>query len=213
MEYGGYGQPWGSYGRAYGETGFRGGERLARPGGVDYARPESTWSSEREHGWQRIEARPQRRWRRTQMRVRDVMTRNPRTARPTDTLQQVAQIMVDEDTSIVPITEEGGRLLGVVTERDIVRQLVARGIDLKNVKAQDVMTDDIECVTEHDTLRDALNVMSEHQIYRVPVVARGDRLIGIISMADIAREADLDEDLQDAFEEIASERSFWMGLR
>ena len=75
------------------------------------------------------------------------------------------------------------------------------------------MTDDVECVTEQDSLHDVLRLMAEHQVRRVPVVARGDRLIGIVSMADIAREADVDEELQDTFEEISSERSFWSRLR
>jgi CBS domain-containing protein len=75
------------------------------------------------------------------------------------------------------------------------------------------MTDDVECVTEQDTLPDVLRLMSEHQIRRIPVVARGDRLVGIISMADIAREADVDEELQATFEDISSDRSFWSRLR
>jgi CBS domain-containing protein len=76
-----------------------------------------------------------------------------------------------------------------------------------------VMTDDLECVTERDPLSQVLRLMSEHQVRRVPVVARGDKLVGIIAMADIAREADYDEELQDTFEDISSEGSFWTRLR
>lgn len=154
-----------------------------------------------------------RRWRGGGMTARDVMTRNPRTARPNDMVHQIAQMMVDEDVGIVPITEGDGRLLGVVTDRDIVCRLVARGIDMKEARARDVMTDDLECVTEDEELHSVLRLMNEHQVRRIPVVARGDRLVGIIAIADIAREADVDEELQDTFEEISSERRFWSRMR
>jgi CBS domain-containing protein len=153
-----------------------------------------------------------RRWRPGNICVRDVMTSNPKSVRQADTVQRIAELMVQEDCGIVPVVEDD-RLMGVVTDRDIVCRLVARGLDMKAATARDVMTDDVECVTERDTLRDVLRLMSEHQVRRVPVVARGDRLVGIVSMADIAREADVDEDLQDTFEEISSERSFWSRLR
>jgi CBS domain-containing protein len=154
-----------------------------------------------------------RRWRKGGQIARDVMTRNPKTARPNDSLQQVAQLMIDEDTGIVPVVEEDNRLIGVITDRDIVCRLVARNIDLRSAKAADAMTDDVECVTEQHSLHDVLDLMSDHQVRRVPVVARGDRLVGIISMADIAREADVDEELQETFDDISSRRGFWARLR
>jgi len=154
-----------------------------------------------------------RRWRGGGMTARDVMTRSPRTARPSDSVQQISQIMIDEDCGIVPITDQDGRLLGVVTDRDIVCRLVARGIDMKEARARDVMTDEVECVTEHEDLHSVLRLMSEHQVRRIPVVARGDRLMGIISMADLAREADVDADLQETFDEISSARRFWSRMR
>jgi CBS domain-containing protein len=154
-----------------------------------------------------------RRWRRGRQTAADIMTKSPRTARPNDMVQQVAEIMVAEDCGIVPICEQNGRLVGVVTDRDIVCRLVAHGIDMRSAKVSDVMTDDVECVTEDEPLDAVLRLMAQHQVRRIPVVARGDRLVGIIAMADIAREADADDELQDAFEEISSERSFWSRLR
>ena len=71
------------------------------------------------------------------------------------------------------------------------------------------MTDDVSAVTEDEPLTSVLDLMGRKQIRRVPVVDRNDRLLGIISMADIAHRADYDEDLQDAFERISSRRSFW----
>lgn len=153
-----------------------------------------------------------RRWRQSPQTARDVMTRSPKTVRPGDPVTQIAQLMVDEDAGIIPVVE-GGKLLGVVTDRDIVCRMVVAGTDPKTAKASDVMSVDVECVTERDSLYDVLQIMGEHQVRRVPVVAKGDRLVGIISMADLAREADVDEQLQNTFEEISSERSFWSQLR
>lgn len=75
------------------------------------------------------------------------------------------------------------------------------------------MSREVECVTEDDSLQEALALMGERQIRRVAVVARDDRLVGIISLADLAREADVDERLQEAFEEISAQRSFWSRFR
>lgn len=204
------------------------GELSMREGPFGRARDREQWESrgERGGGWERAgydrgygetprggTMRTRRRWRGGGMRAGDVMTRNPKTARPNDTVQQIAQIMIDEDCGIVPVTEQDGRLLGVVTDRDIVCRLVARGIDMKEARARDVMTDDVECVTENEDLHSVLRLMSEHQVRRIPVVARGDRLMGIIAMADLAREADVDEELQDTFDDISSERRFWSRMR
>jgi CBS domain-containing protein len=154
-----------------------------------------------------------RRWKRGTSRARDIMTKNPKSVRPTDTVQQAAQIMVDEDCGIVPVCEDNGRLLGVITDRDIVCRLIARGAEMREARARDIMTDEVECITEDETLTSVLRLMSEHQVRRIPVVARGDRLVGIIAMADLAREADVDDELQDTFEDISSERTFWSRLR
>jgi CBS domain-containing protein len=189
--------------QAYGDYGHPGGDRSAY-GDMGIA--------ERRGGGGGLGER-MRRWRRGAQCARDVMTRNPKAVRPSDSLQQVAQVMIDEDTGIVPVIEEDNRLVGVITDRDIVCRLVARGVDLRTAKAADAMTDDVECVTEQHSLHDVLDIMSEHQVRRVPVVARGDRLVGIISMSDLAREADVDEDLQDTFEDISSRRGFWARLR
>ena len=163
-------------------------------------------------GDDRLAGAGRRRWRRSPQCARDVMTRSPKSVRPTDSIQQIAQLMVDEDTGIIPVVENG-RLMGVVTDRDIVCRLVASGTDLKTAKASEVMTSEVECVTEGDSLQEVLQLMGQHQIRRVAVVAKDDRLVGIISMADLAREADVDESLQDAFEEISAERSFWTRMR
>ena len=140
------------------------------------------------------------------------MTSNPASVRPESSLQDVAKIMRDENTGIVPVCGDNGTLLGVVTDRDIVMRTLASDESPTNAVARDVMTDDVEAVTPDEELHDVVRLMGDRQVRRVPVVERGDRLVGIISMADVATRADYDEDLQDALEEISARRSFWSRL-
>lgn len=152
------------------------------------------------------------RWKREPVLARDIMTSNPASVRPESSLRDVAKIMRDENTGIVPVCEDNGTLLGVVTDRDIVMRTLASDESPTNAVARDVMTDDVEAVTPDEELHDVVRLMGDRQVRRVPVVERGDRLVGIISMADVATRADYDEDLQDALEEISARRSFWSRL-
>jgi CBS domain-containing protein len=154
-----------------------------------------------------LEAADRRTWQREPLVARDVMTRNPRAVPRGGTLRDAAVIMREENCGVVPVLDLAGRLQGILTDRDIV----VRGItdDLRSSKVEDVMTDEVSAVTEDEPLTSVLELMGRRQIRRVPVVDRNDRLLGIISMADIATRADYDEDLQDAFLRISSRRSFW----
>lgn len=148
-----------------------------------------------------------RSWQREPLAARDVMTRNPRSVARGGTLRDAAAVMREENCGVVPIVDAAGRLQGILTDRDIV----IRGVtdDLRTSKVEDVMTDEVSAVTEDEPLTSVLDLMGRRQIRRVPVVDRSDRLLGIISMADIATRADYDEDLQDAFLRISARRSFW----
>lgn len=152
------------------------------------------------------------RWQREPLRAGEIMTRNPKPASRDTTIRDVAQIMKDENTGIVPVVDAQGRLQGVVTDRDIVMRSIPEGKDPAVLRAGDLMTDDVEAVTPDDSVRDVVRTMGDKQIRRVPVVDQEDHLVGIISMADVATRADFDMDLQDALEEISSKRSFWSKL-
>ncbi|MGZ6059788.1 MAG: CBS domain-containing protein [Myxococcaceae bacterium] len=146
-------------------------------------------------------------WQREPLSARDVMTRKPKTVTRQTSIREAALVMRDENCGVVPVVDGAGRLEGILTDRDIVvRGLIDEGT-LRRI--EDVMTDDVSAVTEDEPLTSVLDLMGRKQIRRVPVVDRDDRLLGIISMADIANRADYDEDLQDAFERISSRRSFW----
>ena len=117
------------------------------------------------------------------MKIRDVMTPNPRTVSPNDTIQAAAQIMQAEDTGAVPVVNDG-RVLAVVTDRDIVVRVVAEGGSFSS-PVGNIASKSVVCVDPEMSTREAGELMSEHQIRRLPVV-ENDRLIGIVSIGDLA---------------------------
>ncbi|WP_199747200.1 CBS domain-containing protein [Corallococcus sp. AB049A] len=154
-----------------------------------------------------------RRWRREPLTARDIMTRQVRTARRDSALREVAQLMRDEDCGVVPIVDAEGRLLGLVTDRDLALRAFTGQRAVDGLRAADVMTEDLEAVLPEEDLHGVIELMGRRQIRRVPVVEPDDRLVGIIAMGDIANRADQDEELQEALERISSRRSFWSRLR
>jgi CBS domain-containing protein len=152
------------------------------------------------------------RWQREPLSAGEIMTKNPKAVLPNSTIREVAQIMRDESTGVVPVVDENNRLQGIITDRDIVMRSIPEGKDPINMRASELMTDDVEAVTPNESLHDVVRLMGDKQIRRVPVVDQNDRLVGIISMADIATRADYDEDLQEALEDISARRSFWSKL-
>lgn len=117
------------------------------------------------------------------MNIREVMTPNPRTVQLSDTLQTAAQIMRDEDTGAVPVIEDG-RVVGMITDRDIVIRAIADG-DFE-CTIDDIVSDDVVCATPEMTTAEAADLMGEHQIRRLPVVDDDENLIGIVSIGDLA---------------------------
>jgi CBS domain-containing protein len=133
------------------------------------------------------------------MNVRDVMTSNPRTVSPNDGIQVAARIMKEEDTGVVPVVENG-RAVGIVTDRDIVLRAVAEGGVDRPVR--DIATREVFCVRPDDSTREAERIMSQRQIRRLPVV-EGDRLVGIVSLGDIAVKEGKDGRTGDTLESIS----------
>ena len=117
------------------------------------------------------------------MKIRDVMTPNPRTVSPNDTVRAAAQVMQEEDTGAVPVVDDG-HVLAVVTDRDIVVRVVAEGGSFSS-PVGDIATKSVICVTPEMSTSEASELMSEHQIRRLPVV-ENDRLVGIVSIGDLA---------------------------
>lgn len=122
------------------------------------------------------------------MRVRDVMTAGVVTARPEDTIQAVARRMSEVDTGVIPIAENG-RVVGLITDRDIVLRIVAESGDV-NAPVSSVMTTGVETVQESDNLKTAARKMSQLQIRRLVVLGDDGKLAGILSLGDVALEDD-----------------------
>lgn len=118
--------------------------------------------------------------------VGDVMRRQVRLAAPDDTVQQTTRLMRDEATDVVPVGEND-RLVGVVTEHDLASRLIAEGKDPARTKVRDVMSRDVRCVYQDEALDRVASDMTEHHVHRLPVVDRERRVIGVVSLRDVAR--------------------------
>lgn len=119
------------------------------------------------------------------MQVSKVMTRDVKIASPDDTLQRAAQLMSEGDFGILPVGEND-RLVGMLTDRDITVRAVAQGKAPAQCHVRDVMSHDIKYIYEDETLEDAARNMSELQVRRLPVLNRDKRLVGIVSLGDLA---------------------------
>jgi len=122
------------------------------------------------------------------MRARDIMTRDPEVCRREHTARDAARVMRDRDCGCVPIVDDAGSVIGIVTDRDLAVRAIASGKD-SNTKLNDLMTPVASCCGPDDDLRDVEQKMAELQVRRIPIVDASGRCIGIISQADIARAA------------------------
>jgi CBS domain-containing protein len=119
------------------------------------------------------------------MKVRDIMTRDVRVASPSDNLKRAAQIMEEHDFGMLPVGDEG-RLVGMLSDRDITIRAVARGVSPDSGKVRDIMSAEVKYVYDDDTVEDAARSMSDLQVRRLPVLDRDKRLVGIVSLGDLA---------------------------
>jgi CBS domain-containing protein len=140
--------------------------------------------------------------------VEEIMTTNPRTVNVDDTVQDAAGVMRDNDIGDAIVIEDG-EVTGIVTDRDIVVRAVAEGKDCANTRAEEVMTTDVYTARPHERVVDVIRKMGDKQVRRIPVVNVGGKLLGIVSMGDIAVETEADRELADALEDISRESSFW----
>ena len=118
------------------------------------------------------------------MMVSDKMTRNVRVASPDDSLQQVARSMAECDAGALPVSEGEG-LVGMVTDRDIAIRAVAEGKG-PDTKVREVMTADVKYCFEDEDLDAVVRNMGENKVRRLPVLGRDKRLVGIVSLGDVA---------------------------
>jgi CBS domain-containing protein len=122
------------------------------------------------------------------MKVSEVMTRDVQTVRPDQSAQQAASFMLSADAGSIPVAE-GDRLIGMITDRDIAVRGVAKGHG-PDTPVRELMTNDIVSVRIDEDCEEVANKMSEAQVRRLPVVDEQERLCGIVSLGDLARETD-----------------------
>ena len=118
----------------------------------------------------------------------DVMTREPACCEPGDAVSRVAGIMKREDVGSVPVVEshEDKKLIGIVTDRDLVVKILAGGADVDRATVRDAMTANPASCSENDPIDKAVRLMSDRQVRRMPIVDDQGRLAGIIAQADVA---------------------------
>ena len=141
------------------------------------------------------------------IRCREIMTSNVKTATRDMPLRDVAVMMRDGDMGSVPVVE-GGKLVGIVTDRDMVVRSIADGKDASSAVSE-AMTTEIFSVKPDDFVFEAIRLMGDKQVRRIPVVDESGGLAGIISMADIALEMEDEREIVEALEEISSGSGFW----
>jgi CBS domain-containing protein len=167
---------------------------------------------------------------RSRLRCRDIMTRDLVVATRDTTIVEVARMMKQEDTGVIPVVDydaqggngsdtserkyEGrnytrGKLIGLITDRDIVIRGVADDKDCASVRAEDIMSVDIHTARPNDRVVEVIQKMGDKQVRRIPAVNENGYLVGMISMADIAIETRQDRELAEAIEEISKGSSFW----
>jgi CBS domain-containing protein len=122
------------------------------------------------------------------MQVKEVMTEQVTVVNPDTRVSEIARKMRDEDIGAIPVAEND-KMIGMVTDRDIVIRLVSEGRDVNNATAREIMSPKVLYCTDEDDVDDVLENMGEMQIRRLPVVDSEKRLVGVVSLGDLSKAA------------------------
>jgi CBS domain-containing protein len=136
------------------------------------------------------------------MKVKDIMTRNVVYVDAAAAVEQAGRLMQQHDIGSLPVCDPGGRVAGIVTDRDIVVRGIAQGRDPRSTPVRDVMTPEVTTVTPEMDMDDVTGMMSSSRIRRLPVVD-GDRLVGIVALGDVATQARYDTEVSDTLSDIS----------
>jgi CBS domain-containing protein len=121
-------------------------------------------------------------------KVRDAMSGEPRSVGESTSVQEAARLMKEQDVGSLPVVEDE-RLVGIVTDRDIVVRGIAERSDVSSLSVKDVASHELTTVEPNQDLDEALRLMAREQVRRLPVVEDG-RLVGMLAQADVARDGD-----------------------
>ena len=121
------------------------------------------------------------------MTCAEVMTPSPTCCNSRHTAMEAAEMMRREDVGLVPVASDDGRkLIGVLTDRDIVVKVVAEGRDLRSTAVTDVMSTDVVTCLPQESVEAVMELMATRQVRRIPIVDRDGALVGIVAQADVA---------------------------
>jgi CBS domain-containing protein len=135
--------------------------------------------------------------------VRQAMTPDPATVRPSDPLIRAAELMAECDCGALPVVD-GTKLVGMITDRDIVTRIVAKKADPGDKRVSDAMSEGgVHTIGQDESLERAFKLMAEHQVRRLPVVDDNGELVGMLAQADLALDSDQDERLGQTVEQIS----------
>jgi CBS domain-containing protein len=126
------------------------------------------------------------------MKIEQLMTRDVQTCHPHDALNVAARIMWERDCGCVPVVEQedgAARVVGMLTDRDICMAAYTQGRPLSNIKVESVMAKSVRSCRFTDSVATALKVLEQNQLHRLPILDQNDHLVGMLSLADTAREA------------------------
>jgi CBS domain-containing protein len=121
------------------------------------------------------------------LRVQELMTTSPRACSMHDSANTAAGIMWEQDCGAVPVLGDDGRVVGILTDRDICMAAYFRGMPLASISVADIMTSDVCTCRAEDDLSQAERLMQERQINRLPVVEDGGILVGMLSLCDVTQ--------------------------
>lgn len=138
----------------------------------------------------------------------EVMTRDPACCEPGESITRVAGMMKRHDVGSIPVVEshEDRKLIGIVTDRDLVVNVLAEERDVERATVRDAMTANPAFCREDDEAERAVELMSERQVRRMPVVDSAGRLVGIIAQADVATRVSRDKTTGELVEAISEPR-------
>jgi CBS domain-containing protein len=142
------------------------------------------------------------------MKISELMTKNPCTVTPDSPVSEVARLMKEEDVGLVPVIERvggaetRGRLVGVITDRDIAIRQVAEG-RTSDSPVRDVMSSGVRTAAPDDSVESVMELMGREQVRRIPIVDERGSLVGVVAQADLARKAPNDGRVEKTVEEIS----------
>jgi CBS domain-containing protein len=124
------------------------------------------------------------------MKVKEIMTTNPKACTLTDNLSAAAGLMWESDCGVVPVVAEGGKVVGLITDRDICMAAHLNNRNLWNIAVEDVISGKVFACKPEDDIHSALRAMQDNKVRRLPVVATDGTLEGMLSLNDVVLKAE-----------------------